>query len=85
MGGHLVSRGSSVAFRITGPEYVRMGVVDINGRKVRTLKQGMMLAGQYTQQWDGKNDRGTDVPSGVYFINLRTSKGLKTQRLAILK
>jgi hypothetical protein len=79
------SRGSSVAFRITGPEYVRMGVVDVNGRKVRTLKEGIMLAGQYTQLWDGKNDRGTDVPSGVYFINLRTSKGLKTQRLAILR
>src|SRR5215831_2407377 len=47
------SRTANVSFRIDRPEYVRLSVVDLSGRKVATLHEGMLLAGEYTRMWDG--------------------------------
>jgi hypothetical protein len=76
---------STVSFRITQPEFVRLQVVDVKGQRVRTIQQGMMLAGQYSKVWDGKNDHGQQMPAGVYFLNLRTSQGEKTQRVTVVR
>lgn len=79
------SRGSSLAFRLAKPEFVRMAIVDAQGRKVRTLANGMMLAGEHVQMWDGHSDAGDAVASGLYFVTLRTSQGMLTQRLAVVR
>lgn len=49
-----------VALRIFGPD----------GARVRTLLQGHVAAGAGTVEWDGRSDRGQDVPAGVYFYRL---------------
>ena len=76
-------RSANVTFRIDRPEYVRLSVVDLSGRKVATLQEGMMLAGEYTRMWDGMADGSGKASPGVYFISLRTSRGVQTQRLAL--
>jgi len=49
---------------------VRLRVVDILGRRVKTLIDGMQPAGVYTAGWPGLDDRGMEVPSGVYLCFL---------------
>ncbi len=78
------SHGSSLAFRLSQPEFVRMAIVDAQGRKVRTLANAMMLPGEHVQMWDGRSDHGESVASGLYFVTLRTSKGVLAQRLAVV-
>jgi hypothetical protein len=56
-----MSRGANVLFRISKPEYVRLSVLDASGRKVRTLRDGMMAPGQYTGSWDGLTDHSSRV------------------------
>ena len=79
------SNGSSVAFRITRPQYVRLFVTDATGRRIRTLHEGMMLSGEYSRTWDGRSEHAGLVSPGVYFISLGTSEGLLTQRVAVLR
>ncbi|NUM78093.1 hypothetical protein HUU40_27335, partial [candidate division KSB1 bacterium] len=49
---------------------VRLVVFDILGRQVRTLVDGKLMPGKYTQTWDGRNELGVAVSSGIYFYEL---------------
>jgi hypothetical protein len=78
------NRGTSFSFRIARPEFVRIQVLDATGRVVRVLQEAMMPAGEHARFWDSKDEGGAGVSPGVYFINLRTSDGLRTQRVAVM-
>jgi flagellar hook assembly protein FlgD len=52
------------------PGVVRVDVTDIAGRKVATLAEGFQSPGRYTREWDGRDQGGRDVPSGVYWVRL---------------
>jgi hypothetical protein len=73
-----------VAFRIAKPEFVRLAVLDVNGRRVATLQEGMMVPGEYTRTWNVRSSHGGDVPPGMYFFALTTSEGTRTSRLAVV-
>jgi hypothetical protein len=75
---------TSVLFTLARPEFVRLTVTDAGGRRVRTLHEGMMLAGEHSMDWDGRSDHAAKVPAGVYFIHLTTSQGNHTQRVAMM-
>jgi choice-of-anchor B domain-containing protein len=47
---------------------VRMDILDVSGRLVRRLHRGRAAAGTLTLAWNGADDRGRAVPSGVYFV-----------------
>ncbi len=49
---------------------VKLEVYNILGQKVRTLKNGLMPGGRHKVLWDGRNDFGQKVSSGVYIYNL---------------
>ena len=77
--------GTSVLFSLGQPEFVRLAVVDANGRSIRTLHEGMLDAGEHTRIWDGTSAKAGRVAPGVYFIHLRTSQGVTTQRVALIQ
>jgi hypothetical protein len=79
------SRGTAVKFRISQPEFVRLSVADVSGRVVRYLQASMLAPGEYTRTWDGLSSRGERAPAGVYFISLRTSGGIRTHRVAVVR
>ncbi len=60
-------------------------IVDAQGRKVRTLHEGAISAGQHQYSWDGTDDGGTSVASGVYLAILHTAELRESQRLVLLK
>ncbi len=76
--------GTTFAFRLPRPEFVRLEVVDASGRRLRTLREGMTAAGEHQLFWDG-TAAGREVPAGLYFAVLRTSQGRLAQRIAIIR
>ena len=50
---------------------VSITVLDVRGRLVRTLTSNRQLAGDHSIEWDGNNNQGLQMPSGVYFFNVR--------------
>jgi hypothetical protein len=77
------AHGATLGFRISRPEYVRLSIVDVNGRLIRTLHEGMLPAGEHVKRWDGLTASRTDAAPGVYLVNLRTSEGVRTRRLTV--
>jgi len=78
-------RGTSLSYRIAQPEFVRLAIVDATGRQVRVLENSMMAPGTHTTVWDGNAENGTRTAPGLYFVTMRTSKGLASQRLAVVR
>ena len=61
----------SISFALPGEMPLSLRIYDVTGRCVRTLFRGRAGAGVHVLRWDGRDDRGKKVSSGVYFIDLR--------------
>jgi|SaaInl7_200m_RNA_FD_contig_31_918964_length_2633_multi_19_in_0_out_0_1 hypothetical protein len=64
---------------------VSLKVYDVRGRLVRSLVDGSKESGDYTVFWDGTNENGQKVSSGVYFYRMVTGSFMQTRKMVILK
>ncbi len=64
---------------------VSLVIYNILGQKVRTLVRKERQSGLKTVIWDGKDERGKDLSSGIYFYQLQTGKLTQTRRMVLLK
>jgi hypothetical protein len=64
---------------------VNLVVYDVRGARVRTLVSGTKAAGRYEAQWDGRNDTGSPVSSGVYFYRMTAPGFATTRKMLLLK
>jgi len=60
-------------------------VFDASGRVVRTLISGAVQAGWQEMRWDGRDDRGARVASGLYFARFETGGEVRVEKLALVK
>jgi hypothetical protein len=77
--------GSRIAFRLAEAGPVRVDVFDVAGRAVRTLLEGRLDAGDHEISWEGRDERGIAVPSGVYFLRVLSSDGVRHTRVLRLR
>ncbi len=64
---------------------VELAVYNITGQKVATLVTGRRQAGVYTHHWDGRDQRGFPLSTGVYVLRLRSGKDTQVQNLLLLR
>jgi len=64
---------------------VSLVVYDATGRLVRTLLNENQPAGARDVTWNGQDDHGTTVASGVYFCKMTAGKFSETRRMVMLK
>ena len=62
-----------------------MANYNLAGQKVTTLVQGMRQAGAYAINWDGKDERGMALATGIYLYELRVGERIETRKLTILR
>jgi hypothetical protein len=60
-------------------------VFDVSGRLVRTLVEGIQTAGHKRIAWDGRDDSGQPVSSGLYFYRLQAGDYAQTRKMLLLK
>lgn len=60
-------------------------IFNILGQKIKTLYTGSFRAGQNTFSWDGTNESGLRVSTGVYFYSLRTSVFFDVKKMMLLR
>ncbi|MBD3335018.1 MAG: S8 family serine peptidase [Candidatus Eisenbacteria bacterium] len=77
----------SVQIRLSLPAAgdATLGIYDISGRQVRELHAGMLPAGETALHWDGLDERGHALGSGVYFIRLTTLDRAWTRRIVLAR
>jgi hypothetical protein len=76
---------TTITFTLPGRENVRLDVFNLTGKKVKVLEHGQMAAGTHQVQWDGRNDSGKMLGSGVYFYRLKAGDFVQTRRMLLLK
>jgi hypothetical protein len=68
-----------------GPTPVRLRIYDLRGRIARVLVNDVRPAGHYEVRWDGRDDEGAAVASGVYLIALNASGQTVTRKVLCVK
>lgn len=63
----------------------RLEIIDVSGRIVRTLVNGMLNAGDHVQVWDGRDEVGNTVGAGVYFYRLHQGGDSATRKLLMVR
>ena len=64
---------------------VSINIYNLKGQKVKTLINGYYKSGHYTSVWNGKNNNGKSVSSGVYFYKLKTKDKTIIRKMMLLK
>jgi len=64
---------------------VKLEIFDLTGRHVRTLAHQSQPAGRYAITWDGRNEQGEVIASGVYLYQLRAGTFTLTRRMALVQ
>jgi hypothetical protein len=76
---------TEIQFQLPGKAQVRLVVYNILGQQVKELVNSEMNAGSFTATWDGKNDRGEYVGSGVYLYKIIAGNYLVTKKMLLMK
>jgi hypothetical protein len=77
---------TKILFELPQQTLVRLHVYDLAGRLVRTLLNGEMIAaGRHEKVWNGRDDSGRGVATGVYFYRLEAGAYSATKRMTLLK
>jgi len=79
---------TTIAFRLDDrqePVPVLLAVYDLRGRLVKTLMDKELAGGAYSLVWDGSDEVGRKMSSGVYFLRLRAGAGSMVRKMILLK
>lgn len=74
-----------IPFELTRGARVTLAVYDVAGRHVRAVLDRQYPAGLHEAEWDGKDDAGRGVASGVYFYRMHAGNRTETRRMVLLK
>jgi len=66
-------------------EFIQIQIYDIQGQLVNTLVQKLLSPGAHVATWDGSNDQGETLPSGLYLVKLSNSQESHFQRITLLR
>ena len=76
---------TSIAYSLASDTHVVLRVYDVRGAVVRTLVNQRRRTGLHHVDWDGRNDNGQPVASGMYFYKLVAGSFVDTKKMTILK
>ncbi len=76
---------TTIFFELPSASHVRLAVYNVLGQEVRVLADEMMPAGEHYIEWDGTDDSGMKLSSGVYFYRLQTDERVQTKKMLMVK
>lgn len=76
---------TTIYYSVAKNGLVELTVYNILGQKIKTLVNDVKNAGQHVVKWDGLNNNGQIVASGLYFYTLKASDFVKTNKMVLLR
>lgn len=77
--------GTTISFELSQRSNIRLEVFNILGSRIRVLLSGLQEAGMTQVNWDGRDDAGNELPSGVYLYRLEADSYQSTRKIILLK
>jgi hypothetical protein len=79
-----------IPYQLSEPSNVKLDIYDVNGKLIRSIGIGHKEAGIYKTKekaiyWDGRNNEGEEVSSGIYFYQIQAGSFTSTKKAMILK
>lgn len=74
-----------IRYSIGQPGPVRLDVYNILGQRVKNLMKQTLDSGVYQVEWDGRDQNGNPVSSGVYFLRMNTAHEVTSRKILLLK
>ena len=81
------NQNTMIRYKIAGnrPVHIVLTIFNIRGHKLTELVNGMQNPGEYSVQWNGKDDRGKTAGSGIYFFQLKSDGFQQINKMTILQ
>ncbi len=83
---------TTIPFQVNGSRFIvhapvrtTLKIYNVLGQLVRILEDGEKLSGNYQVIWDGKDQRGKEVSSGIYFYQLKAGDYKETRKMSLLR
>jgi hypothetical protein len=81
----LSNPGATGGVPTAGFAFVTIAVYDVRGALVRTLASGLYAPGRHRVVWDGRNESGARVATGVYFYRMQTNETARTKKMVLIR
>jgi len=76
---------TTIRFSLATERFACLAVYDLSGRRMRILTRETLPAGQHEYEWDGTDESGRRLASGVYFYKLAAEDYAATGKLVLIK
>jgi hypothetical protein len=80
--------GTLIGFQLMpsmGEKEVRLKIYNTNGQLIKTISEQNLPSGNYIFRWDGKNESGIDVATGVYIYELNVGKNILSKKMTLVR
>jgi hypothetical protein len=76
---------TKITFSIAAPCAVDLAIYDVGGRRIKRLVHETRAPGRYAETWDGTNDWGGRVATGLYFYRLKAGSFVSSKKMVLIK
>ena len=76
---------TTIGYSMPEASHVTLRIYDLRGSLVSTLVNGPVEAGDHAVAWNGRDDRGSGVASGVYFARIDSKHGVLTRKMVLAR
>ncbi|MBN2357389.1 T9SS type A sorting domain-containing protein [candidate division KSB1 bacterium] len=76
---------TTIQYHVHRSDLIELKIYNISGQEIRTLKNEFQETGKYSITWDGKNEAGITVPTGLYMIRLKVGEKIGQKKILIVK
>jgi hypothetical protein len=76
---------TKINYQLAAGSFVTLGIYDLLGREIKLLVNEEQPYGRYTVNWNGTDNFGNKVPSGIYMYTLRTGNSVFTKKMVLMK
>ncbi|MBI4725681.1 Ig-like domain-containing protein [candidate division TA06 bacterium] len=80
-----VMASAEFRFGLAQDQQVSLEIYNVLGQKVKTLAEGRLASGSQTVKWNGRDENGRNVPSGVYVYRLKAGDNTSTRRFTVIR
>ena len=74
-----------IEFQLTSTTEVELTIYNLLGQEITKLISEKLLPGKHTVEWDGSEDSGIKVTSGVYYYRLKANDQTKTRKMLLIR
>jgi hypothetical protein len=79
------SQSTRIDYDLPASDHVRIDIYDVTGSRIRTLVDEQRPMGRFSANWNGRDDAGRRVASGVYYLRMNTRAEVKNQKVVLVR